>query len=157
MKIKIVAAVFFICFSGWRGWAQVISTKSKLPPHPRILLFKGEESMVRQTIASGGIWEKANQTILTVCDTLLGKPPVQRVLTGKRLLGPARECLSRVCYLSYAWRITEDDRYFRRAEKEMLTAAAFADWNPDHFLDVAEFTMALSIGYDWLYSGLRVK
>lgn len=27
-------------------------------------------------------------------------------------------------------------------------------WNPDHFLDVGEFTHALGIGYDWLYPEL---
>lgn len=36
----------------------------------------------------------------------------------------------------------------------MLAAAAFADWNPSHFLDVAEMTAALGIGYDWLYEEL---
>ncbi|HEY4207607.1 MAG TPA: heparinase II/III family protein, partial [Puia sp.] len=37
---------------------------------------------------------------------------------------------------------------------EMLAVAAFSDWHPPHFLDVAEMTMAMGIGYDWLYDGL---
>lgn len=36
----------------------------------------------------------------------------------------------------------------------MLTAARFKDWNPSHFLDVAEMTFALAIGYDWLHDQL---
>ena len=36
----------------------------------------------------------------------------------------------------------------------MLAAAAFTDWNPSHFLDVAEMTAALAIGVDWLHDGL---
>ena len=36
----------------------------------------------------------------------------------------------------------------------MLTAAAFPDWNPSHFLDVAEMTLALAVGYDWLFDAL---
>jgi len=36
----------------------------------------------------------------------------------------------------------------------MLAIAAFSDWNPSHFLDVAEMTMAMAIGYDWLYQDL---
>ena len=36
----------------------------------------------------------------------------------------------------------------------MLVAGAFKDWNPSHFLDVAEMTNALAIGYDWLYDYL---
>ena len=30
----------------------------------------------------------------------------------------------------------------------MLAIAQFADWNPSHFLDVAEMTMGMAIGYD---------
>jgi hypothetical protein len=36
----------------------------------------------------------------------------------------------------------------------MLAVAAFADWNPSHFLDVAEMSHALAIGYDWIYNYL---
>ena len=36
----------------------------------------------------------------------------------------------------------------------MLQIAGFSDWNPSHFLDVAEMTMAVAIGYDWLYDQL---
>jgi len=36
----------------------------------------------------------------------------------------------------------------------MLAAARFSDWNPSHFLDVAEMTLALAIGYDWLFDEL---
>lgn len=36
----------------------------------------------------------------------------------------------------------------------MLAISAFSDWNPSHFLDVAEMTMAMAIGYDWLFDDL---
>lgn len=36
----------------------------------------------------------------------------------------------------------------------MLAVAAFKDWNPSHYLDVAEMTHALAVGYDWLYAEL---
>ncbi|RYY19142.1 MAG: heparinase, partial [Chitinophagaceae bacterium] len=42
----------------------------------------------------------------------------------------------------------------KRAEQELLAISKFSDWNPSHFLDVAEMTMAAAIGYDWLYSEL---
>ncbi|MBM4086888.1 MAG: coagulation factor 5/8 type domain-containing protein, partial [Planctomycetes bacterium] len=32
--------------------------------------------------------------------------------------------------------------------------AAFPDWNPRHFLDTAEMTNALALGYDWVYDVL---
>jgi hypothetical protein len=52
------------------------------------------------------------------------------------------------------YRLEGDRRFAERAEKEMLTVAAFPDWNPKHFLDTAEMTNALGIGYDWLYGVL---
>lgn len=85
---------------------------------------------------------------------LLDRQPETYHKTGRRLLGVSREVLRRTLVLSLAYRTTHDERFLRRAEKEMLAMAAFSDWNPSHFLDVAEMTTALSLGYDWLYAGL---
>jgi hypothetical protein len=60
-------------------------------------------------------------------------------------------CLERVYTLAFAYRISGEAKYRDRALKELRAAAAFPDWNPSHFLDVAEMTHALAIGYDWLY------
>jgi hypothetical protein len=124
------------------------------PDHPRILLLKGEEAAIRQTIATDEIWKKLDRFIINECDKIIIEPPVERVLIGRRLLDKSREALRRIFYLSYAWRMTSDNKYLERAEKEMLAVSSFSDWNPSHFLDVAEMTMAVSIGYDWLYNGL---
>ena len=125
-----------------------------LPPHPRILLLEGEEAGIKQTIASDAIWKTTHQFIIDESDKLINKTPVERVLIGRRLLDKSREALRRVFFLSYAWRMTSDSKYLERAEKELLAVSSFSDWNPSHFLDVAEMTMAVSIGYDWLYKGL---
>ncbi len=53
------------------------------------------------------------------------------------MLAVSREALTRIYFLSYAWRMTGDDRYARRAEREMLNVCAFPDWNSSHFLDVS--------------------
>ena len=127
---------------------------SQIPDHPRILLLEGEESMLKKHISSAKIWENVHQTIISFSDSIMYVAPVERVKTGKRLLSISRECLRRVFYLSYSWRMTNDRKYLDRAEKEMLAAAAFEDWNPSHYLDVGEMTMALGLGYDWLYHEL---
>jgi len=36
----------------------------------------------------------------------------------------------------------------------MLAAAQFPDWYPKHFLDTAEMTATLGVGYDWLFNHL---
>jgi hypothetical protein len=49
--------------------------------------------------------------------------------------------------LAMAYHLSGDVEHVRRCEKEMLAAARFSDWNPSHFLDVAEMTFALAIGF----------
>lgn len=92
--------------------------------------------------------------LLKRAEAMLAEPPVERVLIGRRLLDKSRTALSRVLHLGLAYRVTGEARFADRARREMLAAAAFPDWNPSHFLDVAEMTAALGIGYDWLYSTL---
>jgi hypothetical protein len=137
-------------------FAQVdhIGSEIKLPAHPRILMLQGEEDAVKKTIAEDAIWSKLQQAILTEAGNLLTVMPVERIQIGRRLLDKSREALRRLFFLSYAYRMTQQQKYFDRAEKEMLAIAAFTDWNPSHFLDVAEMTMAMSIGYDWVYNNL---
>ena len=143
------------CFTGTAIAQQSISAQTVLDkPHPRILLLKGEERQIEQSIAGNAMWKKMHETILQECNQIIHLAPVERIQIGRRLLDKSREALRRIFQLSYAWRMTGEQKYFDRCEKEMLAIARFSDWNPSHFLDVAEMTMAVSIGYDWLYPDL---
>lgn len=133
---------------------DVIGTDAKMPGHPRLLMLIGEEAAIKKTYETDKTWNKVHEAILTACDEILDTPPVERIQIGRRLLDKSREALRRIFYLSYAWRLTNDKKYLERAEKELLAVSHFSDWNPSHFLDVAEMTMAVSIGYDWLYNDL---
>jgi hypothetical protein len=133
------------------------ASASKLPGHPRILLLKGEEKAILKTIAADTVWAKLHKAILAESDAIIALPPVERIQIGRRLLDKSREAIRRIFYLSYAWRTTQQPAYEQRAEKEMLAIAAFSDWNPSHFLDVAEMTLAMSIGYDWCYDKLSTE
>jgi hypothetical protein len=125
--------------------------------HPRILLLQGEEQQIKQSIAASATWKKMHDAILKECDNIIALPPVERIQIGRRLLDKSREALRRIFHLSYAWRMTGEQKYFDRCEKEMLAISKFNDWNPSHFLDVGEMTMAMTIGYDWLYPNLSAE
>ncbi len=147
--------LMLICLSVTSFAQQSISLQTITEKqHPRILLLKGEEVQIQQSIATNPSWKKMHETILRECDSIILRPPVERIQIGRRLLDKSREALRRIFYLSYAWRITGEAKYFERCEQEMLAISKFSDWNPSHFLDVAEMTMAISIGYDWLYPKL---
>jgi hypothetical protein len=126
----------------------------KLPAHPRILLVSGEERVIKKSITDNPVWRKMHEAILGASDLLIGVPTLERKLIGRRLLSKGRECVRRLFYLSYSYRMTKEEKYLLRAEKEMLAISQFSDWNPTHFLDVAEMTMGMSIGYDWLHDKL---
>ncbi len=81
-------------------------------------------------------------------------PVLEREMIGRRLLSTSRELYKRIFYLSYAYRMTGDEKHLKSAEDNMVAVARFSDWNPSHFLDVAEMTMGMAIGLDWLYADL---
>ena len=124
------------------------------PPHPRLLMTDKQVTRIRAELKSQADTQAFYKAMLAKADDILNQSPVKRVKTGRRLLSVSRRCLDRVIHLSAAYRFTLKRSYLQRAEKEMLAAAAFSDWNPSHFLDVAEMTAALAIGYDWLYDDL---
>ncbi|MBC8035410.1 MAG: heparinase II/III family protein [Chitinophagaceae bacterium] len=135
--------------------SQVDSIKDQqLPGHPRILLLKDEEKVIVKNTLPGTALSSVHSSILQASDALLTTAPLERIKIGRRLLDKSREGLRRIFYLSYAYRTTQKEVYLNRAEKELVALAAFSDWNPTHFLDVAEMTMAVAIGYDWLHSKL---
>src|SRR5688572_7538978 len=140
-----------------QGQDQKAADLDILPSHPRILLLKGEERVIQSAIAESDVWKKMHQAILDESESMLGLPLLERIQIGRRLLDKSRECIRRVFYLSYSYRITGDEKYFLRAEKEMLNVAGFSDWNPTHFLDVAEMTLGMAIGYDWLHDRLPAE
>jgi hypothetical protein len=91
-------------------------------------------------------------------------PPVPYVLdggvTGSGALDVARQVKERVKSWAYAYRMTNDTKWMERLWTELQHAAANGtdsfgtapdNWNSQHFLDLAEFTAAFAIGYDWLH------
>ena len=122
-------------------------------PHPRLLMLKGEEPQV----APESMFAKADSVIVAFSDAVLSQPVVTRKMIGRRLLGTSREALKRIFWLGYTYRTRGGETYARKAIDEMLAVSAFSDWNPAHFLDVGEMTMAAAIGYDWFYDQMTPR
>ncbi|MDA0989902.1 MAG: heparinase II/III family protein [Verrucomicrobia bacterium] len=119
--------------------------------HPRLFLKASDEASLRASIASSPTRQAALNHVIAIANGMLEEDPIEYKKTDRRLLSVSRTCLSRLMHLAFACRMTGDERYAKRAQQEMLAAAGFSDWNPSHFLDVAEMTTALAIGYDWLF------
>ena len=124
------------------------------PGHPRLLFTDEQLATALAAAKTDPLRAALHAKIVAMAEAELGSQPIEHVLIGPRLLDKSRTALGRVLTCSLAYRLTHDARFAERATKEMLTAAAFADWNPSHFLDVAELSLALGVGYDWLYPQL---
>lgn len=121
-------------------------------PHPRLFLEEHDLSALNRQI-QGTQLQDLDELVRSKADTILDTEPVERGMEGIRLQGES-EALRRIVHLSFAYRRTGNQQYAERAEAEMLAAADFKDWNPDHFLDVAQMTFGLAVGYDWLHDEL---
>jgi len=128
-----------------------------MSPHPLLFADAAGFDAVRAFTATNELGRLALGRLRFEADQFLTFPPCERKMEGRRLLGVSRQVLHRVTVLAMAYRLTGHVPYLERAAAEMRAAAGFTDWNPSHFLDVAEMTLALAAGYDWLYADLDAQ
>ncbi|MEZ5965462.1 MAG: heparinase II/III family protein [Planctomycetota bacterium] len=147
-------AVATLCLFGLASLAAQDSELDRrlrdLAPHPRLFLSDEVLAQRRQQQRDDAALRRCVDTVLQQAEGCLALDDLRYEKRGPRLLHVSRECLRRVQALALAWRWTGDERFAARAVRDLRTVAAFADWNPSHFLDVAEMTHAVALGYDWL-------
>ncbi len=129
-------------------------TLRDLRPHPRLLVGPDTWREIRQRAETDAAFHTLIECALATARGRIAAPPPKRVLTGKRLLFVSRRVLADAVWFSLAYQVTGERRFLEVAERNLLAAAAFDDWNPSHFLDVAEMSAAVALGYDWLYHDL---
>src|SRR5699024_3584468 len=125
---------------------------SSIAPHPRLLLKSGEEEKIKANIESSPLLKEVHRWILNYCDDLMGKPFSK--YNGGNLASESRNIERNLFFLAYAYRMTHNNQYLVRAITTLNNVCAFPDWNPDRFLSVAEFSMGVSLAYDWLFEYL---
>ena len=121
--------------------------------HPRVMATAADFDRVRAAVAvEGSRAARWYGEVRAQAEAILAEPPsTYEIPDGKRLLATSRRVLDRVTTLAMVWHVSGDARFKDRAWAELAAAAAFKDWNPPHFLDTAEMTLAFGLGYDWLY------
>src|ERR1043166_5776289 len=127
--------------------------KSLRPTHPRLLLLNAVLPRVKRNIKDDPPVRSWYERLQEEAQKMLAEPPVKHRLAPD-LLAESRAALRRISTLAGVYRLDGDRRKAARARDEMFAAASLPDWNPPHFLDTAEMTNALGIGYDWLFDYL---
>ncbi len=120
--------------------------------HPRLILTDKRLAELKELMKRDRLLKKCYKDVIKQADEYCTKKPLaHNIPDGVRLLSVSRECVSRIYALGLAWRLTDDEKYAVKARKNLLAVCAFKDWNPKHFLDNAEMSHAVAVGYDWLY------
>ena len=125
--------------------------------HPRLMLKDKDLQNLKQQYATDKVLQKCIKDVLQDADYQLKKSPLKYEKIGPRLLHVSRDCLNRTYALGLAYRWTGEEKYAKKAVENLLAVCAFEDWNPSHFLDTAEMSHAVGVGYDWLYSYLDAQ
>jgi hypothetical protein len=132
--------------------SAILATLDK--SHPRLMLKEKDLEGLKKRYATDKVLQKCLKDALKEADTYLEEPMLKHEKIGPRLLHVSRACLHRIYALGLAYRWTGEEKYAKKAVENLLTVCAFNDWNPSHFLDTAEMSHAVGVGYDWLYSYL---
>lgn len=154
----LILFVFFSCSKTPLSTPQTVTFTGWLADvkkdHPRLILQENRLEEIKQLRKTDPLLDQYINACLSRANTYATKPLLERVLTGPRLLSVSRELLIRSYCLSFAYRFTGDKKYLSAAVNNLKAVCAFSDWNPSHFLDVAEMLHGVAIGYDWLYADL---
>lgn len=136
---------------------------ANLPPHPRLFANANQWQALRTRIAAPSAADPVSTHLFALirarAEAVLKLPPVKITARSRgklagTILEPAREIQRRVLLLAATARLTDDARFRDRALAELRLLTSLPDWNPAVFLDTAEATLAVAVGYDWLYDTL---
>lgn len=152
----------FLGFAIWLSWsaspcdaADMLATLA--PSHPRLLYTADAFSRTRALATTDSLTGVAYRSLLQKAEQALAKPSLAYILDAsaeKRLLSVSRDALERISLLAAMYRMDGDTRHLEGAVSNLKAVCAFPDWHPSHFLDVAEMTFAVALGYDWLHHAL---
>lgn len=124
-------------------------------PHPRLWFPTSGETRVQALLKNDPLAAELQKATLEKARAALKERTCRyEIPDGKRLLSESRRALKTIMNCGWAWRTTGEDAFRQRVIKELNAACALKDWNPKHFLDVAEMATAVATGYDWLYPTL---
>ncbi len=116
---------------------------------PRLVFNATLEDQFKRKLRTDPVLQNMARAIrLNVAD-IKKQPMLTRKMEGRRLLGVSREMLWRINMLGFTYRLNRDQVLLERIDDEVKAVCAFSNWNPSHYLDVAEMSMAVAFALDW--------
>ncbi len=116
---------------------------------PRLILTPELEKNLRLKLKSDPLVQNFYKYLKEEAGLILQKPLLKHELEGFRLLAVSREMAERMGILCMVYRIEKNPLILKRIDAELQAVCNFKEWNPQHFLDVAEMSFAVAIATDW--------
>jgi hypothetical protein len=117
---------------------------------PKLILTPQIEKQLKKKIKTDPLAQNYYKYLQAEADSILKTPLLKRELEGFRLLFVSRDFLERMTVLCMVYRLDKSPEVIERIDKEINTICNFTDWNPQHFLDVAEMSFGMALAVDWV-------
>lgn len=129
---------------------------------PRLVLNKKIEKNLREKLKTDPVIQNVYKAIKRNAESIFDKsiinldiPLEQRSQNNQ--LDISRDMLHRINMLAMVYRIEKDPRMLKRINEEVIAACNFPTWNPRHFLDVGEMSLAIALAIDWTAGNLPLS
>jgi len=121
---------------------------------PRLVFNASLEKNLKKKMKTDPVLQNMYEAIKLNAKSIYEKQLLTRNVIGRRLLGTSNEMLWRVNMLGFVYRMEKDPKALQRINEELMAVCNFKDWNPSHYLDVAEMSMAVAFALDWTAGAL---
>ncbi|WKN32959.1 heparinase II/III family protein [Porifericola rhodea] len=117
---------------------------------PRLVLTPSIEKHLKKDLKSDPVVKNMYEVLKLNAEKIQTQALLEHTVIGRRLLRTSRDMLYRMNVLGMVYRIDRDEKVLNRINDELLAVCNFKDWNPSHYLDVAEMAMAVALAVDWV-------
>jgi hypothetical protein len=126
------------------------------PYQPVLLVGPGGWEAYRARVNGDARLASLRKWVIDEAINILAQPMVNNERPDGCRMSGGVQFLQRVLLLTQAYHLTGNKALADRAISEALVAAAFSDWNPNHYLDTAHCAVGTSLVLDWLHDELSV-
>ena len=121
---------------------------------PRLILNPSNERNLREKLKTDPVIQNVYRAIKYNAEQVLKKDLITVDIpdnpnSQQNQLGISRDFLFRMNMLAMVYRIERDKEILQRINDELVSACNFPTWNPKHFLDVGEMSLAVALALDW--------
>ena len=120
--------------------------------HPRVLLNQDGFDRLRNLYYTDETYKMMADKVIAKANSYLMVEPQKYVFDdAMRMYSTGARTQNYFMYWGYAYKITGNEKYVRRAVEELKSLDKFPDFNPMHIIDTGMFCMGLACAYDWFY------